>query len=363
MEWIYEEWNKWLESALKAISDLMELFHLLLLKTGGDVEEALQWMEYLQEQGYISEDVDLEKFREALENQQIVTVTDQGPSLSSRGERWIREKAFNLMFSNLQKGGRGNHRIPREGFGGENLTETRAYRFGDSISKIDVYGTLQNAVKRSGLGEIDLQEEDLRIYESEHLTSSATVLLIDISHSMILYGEDRITPAKQVALALTEFIIKNYPHDSFHVAVFGDHAREIEIKDIPYITVGPFHTNTKAGLQLAQAILRKKNHPNKQIFMITDGKPSAMYEPGGGLYKNSWGFDPKIINSTLEEAYLCRQTGITITTYMIAEDPYLVSFVEQLSEANKGKAYYSSAENLGDFLFVDYQKNKRRQNP
>ena len=161
---------------------------------------------------------------------------------------------------------------------------------------------------------------------------------------------------------LTEFILSRYPKDSLSVAVFGDHAREIAVQDIPYIKVGPFHTNTKAGLQLAQSILRKRKHPNKQIFMITDGKPSAVYDQGG-LYKNPYGFDPKIINRTLEEAYLCRQAGIPIITYMITDDPYLVSFVEQLSEANKGKAYYSSPENLGEFLFVDYEKNRRMNNP
>jgi Ca-activated chloride channel homolog len=362
MKWQYEEWNHWIESAMEALSDLMELFNLLLLKTGGDVDQVLEWMKHLQEQGYISPDIDLEKFREALEEQQLITPEGDGSSLSTRGERWVREKAFKLIFSKMKRGMEGNHPTSQEGAGAERLPETRPYKFGDPVTRIDVYASLQNAVKRSGLGEIQMEEEDLQVYETDHLSASATVLLIDISHSMILYGEDRITPAKQVALALTEFILTRFPKDSLSVAVFGDDAKEIDLQDIPYINVGPFHTNTKAGLQLAQAILRKKKQPNKQIFMITDGKPSAMFE-GRRLYKNSWGLDPKIINSTLEEAYLCRQAGIGIVTYMITDDPHLMQFVEQLSEAAKGKAYYSTPDRLGDFIFVDYHRNKRMNNP
>lgn len=361
MKWFYEQWNSWVEQALRAVSDLMELFNLLLLKAGGNPEQAFEWMKYLQEQGYINSDIDLDKFRRMLEEEKLIAGAAGQRSLTPRGERWIREQSFNHIFSKMKKGDLGNHSTGREGSGEERLPETRPFRFGDSVSRIDVYGSLHNAVKRSGLDEIKMEEKDLRVYENEHVSSCATVLLIDISHSMILYGEDRITPAKQVALALTEFILSRYPKDSLSVVVFGDHAREIAIQDIPYITVGPFHTNTKAGLQLAQSILRKRKHPNKQIFMITDGKPSAVYDRGG-LYKNPYGFDPKIINLTLEEAYLCRQAGIPIITYMITDYPFLVSFVEQLSQANRGKAYYSSPENLGEFLFVDYQKNKRMNN-
>ncbi len=361
MEWEYLKRQKWLDDVLPVLKDLMELFHRLLLQAGGDVNQAFKWMRYLQEQGYVGADVDLKKFREALENEQIISVGGGKAGLTSRGERWIREKAFSLMFSRLKKGGRGNHRVPRAGEGRERLTETRQYRFGDPYTGIDIPASLQNAVKRCGIDDIDMKEEDLQVYETEHLSACATVLLIDISHSMILYGEDRITPAKQVALAFTEFILTRYPKDSLNIAVFGDHAKEIAIKDIPYITVGPYHTNTKAGLQLARSILRRKHQPNKQIFMITDGKPSAMYHRGM-LYKNPYGFDPKIVSGTLEEAYVCRQVNILITTYMITEDPYLVSFVEKLSEANKGKAYYSTPDRVGDCIFVDYQKNKRMRN-
>ena len=162
-----------------------------------------------------------------------------------------------------------------------------------------------------------------------------------------------------MALALYELITSQFPKDSLHVAYFGDDARMIEVRDIPYLKVGPFHTNTKAGLQLAQQVLRNQKHPNKQVFMITDGKPSAIFE-NGRLYKNSFGLDPKIVNQTLQEAAACKRQGIVITTFMVTEDPYLVQFVEELSRVNSGRAYYSSLDNLGNYIFADYAKNRRR---
>jgi len=186
------------------------------------------------------------------------------------------------------------------------------------------------------------------------------VLLIDVSHSMILYGEDRITPAKQAALALAELILTRYPKDSLHVVLFGDDAWEVKIRDIPYASVGPYHTNTKAALQLGQRILARQKHVNKQIFMITDGKPSAIHE-NGRLYKNAFGLDPKIVNKTLDEAVQCRRKRIAITTFMVTQDPYLVRFVERFTQLNKGRAYFADLENLGSYLFVDYNQNRRKR--
>jgi len=204
-----------------------------------------------------------------------------------------------------------------------------------------------------------ITEEDLEVFETEHNSSCATVVMIDISHSMVLYGEDRITPAKKVALALTELIISKYPKDAIDVLLFGDDAREVPISEIPYVKVGPYHTNTKAGLELAQRILRRRKHNNKQIFMITDGKPSALFE-GGRLYTNSFGLDMKIVNRTLEEADKCRRSGIPITTFMLATDPMLVNFVEQLSKINRGRAFYSSVDRLGEYILADYIRNRRK---
>jgi uncharacterized protein with von Willebrand factor type A (vWA) domain len=184
--------------------------------------------------------------------------------------------------------------------------------------------------------------------------------MIDISHSMILYGEDRITPAKEVALGLSELILTKYPKDKMNIVVFGDDAKEISIRDLPFLTVGPFHTNTKAGLRLSRQILKKKGNVNKQIFMITDGKPSALFTDDGRIYKNSFGLDPRIVNKTLDEAVACRKDKIKITTFMIAQDYYLVNFIEEFTKANNGKAYYSDLDNLGQHIFKDYLKNRKR---
>ena len=188
----------------------------------------------------------------------------------------------------------------------------------------------------------------------------STVLMIDISHSMILYGEDRITPAKKVAMALSQLITTRYPKDTLDILVFGNDAWTIEIKDLPYLEVGPYHTNTIAGLELAMDILRKRKNPNKQIFMITDGKPTCM-KKGKKYYKNAFGLDRKIINRTLALASSCRKMQIPITTFMIASDPYLMNFVEQFTKANQGKAYYSGLNGLGEFVFKDYKNNKSRR--
>jgi uncharacterized protein with von Willebrand factor type A (vWA) domain len=177
-----------------------------------------------------------------------------------------------------------------------------------------------------------------------------------------LYGEDRITPAKQVALALSELILSKYKKDSLSIVLFGDDAKEVSVSELPFVTVGPYHTNTKAGLELSRHLLRRKKNTNKQIFMITDGKPSAIFESASDrrIYKNSFGLDPKIINKTLDEAVACRREKIKITTFMISDDPYLVRFVQDFTKANKGKAYYSSLNNLGEQVFVDYLKNKNK---
>ncbi len=197
------------------------------------------------------------------------------------------------------------------------------------------------------------------MHEEEHLTSCATVLAIDISHSMVLYGEDRFTPAKKVALAMVELIQSKYPKDSIDVLLFGDDASRVPISEISKAQVGPFHTNTKAGLALARKLLVHRKNPNKQVFLITDGKPSAIWEHGR-LYKNPFGLDLKIVNRTLEEADACRRDGITITTFMIATDAYLVDFVDKLTKINRGRAYYASPYNLAEFLFTDYIKNRKK---
>jgi uncharacterized protein with von Willebrand factor type A (vWA) domain len=184
--------------------------------------------------------------------------------------------------------------------------------------------------------------------------------MIDISHSMILYGEDRITPAKKVAMALSEWIITRFPKDTLDIIVFGDDAWPVEISDLPYLEVGPYHTNTVAGLELAMDILRRRKNTNKQIMMITDGKPTCI-KIGKKYYQNAFGLDKKILNRTLALAVKCRKLSIPVTTFMIARDPWLVNFVDTFTRANHGKAFYSSLEGLGSFVFLDYKNNKRRR--
>jgi len=204
-----------------------------------------------------------------------------------------------------------------------------------------------------------MTEEDLEVIESEFKAQTSTVLMIDISHSMILYGEDRITPAKKVAMALAELITKKYPKDTLDILVFGDDAWQIEIKDLPYLQVGPYHTNTVAGLELAMDILRRRKNSNKQIFMITDGKPTCIKQ-GIKYYKNAFGLDQKILGKTLNLAGQLRKLKVPVTTFMIATDPYLKAFVRDFTKANNGNAYYSSLEGLGNLVFEDFKRNRRK---
>jgi uncharacterized protein with von Willebrand factor type A (vWA) domain len=305
----------------------------------------------------------LSEFIDKLKEKGYIDENDGMYILKSKGEMRVRRDSFKEIFGNLKKSAEGFHESPLSGKGVERNNTTKKYQFGDQPQNIDTTQTLSNAFKREGIDEFKLNEEDIEIFDTELQASVATVLLVDISHSMILYGEDRITPAKQVALALSELILCKYRKDSLNIVLFGDEAKEVSVSELPFVAVGPFHTNTKAGLELARHILRKKKNTNKQIFMITDGKPSAIYEPGTNsrrIYKNSWGLDPKIINKTLDEAIACRREKIKITTFMIAQDPYLVRFIQEFTKANKGKAYYSSLNELGEQVFTDYLRNKSK---
>ena len=283
------------------------------------------------------------------------------PVLTTKGVQKIRQDALREIFSSLKKTPMGSHETPHTGAGVERLSETKKWIFGDMPTNIDLTSTMTNAFKRDGIENFNLIEDDLEVYDTENLSTCATVLMLDISHSMILYGEDRITPAKQVGLALSELIMTKFPRDYIALVVFGDDAKLMSINELPFLNVGPYHTNTRAGLQLARNLLRRCGNVNKQIFMITDGKPSAMFDDAGRLYKNSFGLDPRIVNKTLDEAVACRREKITISTFMVARDPYLINFVEELTKANHGRAYYSSINNLGQFIFVDYIRNRRKR--
>jgi Ca-activated chloride channel family protein len=227
------------------------------------------------------------------------------------------------------------------------------------LEQIDFVDSIRNAQIQHGIDDFRMEEDDLMIRETDLKTQTSTVLMIDISHSMILYGEDRITPAKKVAMALSELIQTKYPKDTLDIVVFGNDASQIEVKDIPYLQVGPFHTNTVAGLEMAMDILRRRKNPNKQIFMITDGKPTCL-KIAGRYYKNSFGLDRKITNRCLNLAAQCKKLKIPITTFMIASDPYLQQFVNEFTETNNGKAFFASLDKLGSFVFKDFERGKRK---
>ncbi|MFT5052617.1 MAG: Ca-activated chloride channel family protein [Chlamydiales bacterium] len=343
------------------MASLQKLFNDLLLRVGGDVEEALRWLEAIAKQhDLFQHGIDMDAFRKHLEDGGVVR-SDAGETiLTKRGERLLRQDSLDAIFNSLDKGGVGEHRVPTTGQGVERLPETRPYVFGDPVDLIDASGSLQNALRRGGAANLEMREEDFQVYETEHVSACATVLLLDISHSMILYGEDRITPAKRVAIALCELIRTRYPKDTLHVVTFGDEAKEVPLDDLPYISVGPFHTNTRGALRLARDLLRRSKHGNKQIFMITDGKPSALTERNGQIYKNPIGLDRRVVDKTLDEAVACRRYGIPVTTFMLTDDPVLVGFVEEFTEANRGRAFYSRPNDLGAYLFVDFLRNRRR---
>ena len=346
---------------------LFEIFKELITFTSGDFDETINWMKELdKEYNLTNEDYTIDDFVEDLKKkgyikQKIDPKGSTETTLSAKTEQALRKKALNQIFGKIKKTGKGNHKTKKQGLGDEPSGELRNYTFGDAIDKISITESIKNAQLNNGIDHFQLFEKDLVVEESFHKSQMSTVLMVDISHSMILYGEDRITPAKKVAMALTEFIKTRYPKDSIEVIVFGNDAWPIKIKDLPYLRVGPYHTNTVAGLGLAMDLLRRKRNSNKQIFMITDGKPSCVNMKDGTYYKNSNGLDPFITNQCYAMAQQARRLHIPITTFMIAKDPFLMEFIQKFTEANKGKAFYTGLQNLGEMIFEDYESNRKKR--
>ncbi len=342
--------------------DLLKLFLELLNYTAGDANEALAWLNELDKQHNLTKnDYGIGDFIDDLKSKGYLNQDDAngGFNITGKTEQTIRQSALEEIFGKLKKSGKGNHKTNYSGSGEEKNADRREYQFGDSLDQIDMTASIHNAQINHGIGDFMMTDRDLEVEERDYKTLTSTVLMIDISHSMILYGEDRITPAKKVAMALAELIRTKYPKDTLDIVVFGNDAWTITIKDLPYLQVGPFHTNTYAGLELATDILRRRKTHNKQIFMITDGKPTCLKE-GLKYYKNSIGLDKKVINKTLTMAAQCKRLNIPITTFMIARDPYLQQFVRKFTEVNGGRAFYSSLKGLGEYIFEDYIKNRRR---
>ncbi len=352
---------------------VFDVFKDLLTHTSGDIEEAFEWLdmldkeydiftdeytlqdfeEDLKKRGYIKEEIDPEKGN---------TGTGKGKNvLTAKLEAALREFALDQIFGKLKKSGIGNHRTSKTGIGDERDGEHRTFQYGDDLSTVNMTESLKNAQINNGISDLRLTEDDLIVEETRHKAQMSTVLMIDISHSMILYGEDRITPAKKVAMALVELIKRKYPKDSIDIIVFGNEAWPIKVKDLPYLQVGPYHTNTVAGLELAMDILRRKRNTNKQIFMITDGKPSCIRLPTGEFYMNSNGLDEMIVSQCLNRAAQARKLKIPITTFMIAQDPYLRKFVEAFTAQNQGKAFLTGLSGLGQMIFEDYERNRKKR--
>ncbi|WP_339634787.1 hypothetical protein [Bizionia echini] len=346
---------------------LFDIFKELITHTSGDFDEAIDWLKQLDEEyklttpDYTIEDFIADLKAKGYIREEIRPDGKNGTAITAKTERAIRQSALEQIFGNLKRSGSGSHKSKGIGIGDEHTGEFRNYQFGDGLDKVNITESLRNAQINNGIGNFNFTEDDLVVEETTHKSQMSTILMIDISHSMILYGEDRITPAKKVAMALAELITTRYPKDTLDILVFGNDAWPIKIKDLPYLHVGPYHTNTVAGLQLAMDLLRRKRHTNKQIFMITDGKPSCLKLADGTYYKDSNGLNSHITNKCYAMAQQARKLHIPITTFMIAQDPYLMQFVEEFTKANQGKAFYTGLKGLGEMIFEDYETNRKKR--
>jgi Ca-activated chloride channel family protein len=324
-------------------------------------------IERLQQQGYVTASPDLEREEQRrnqpgsglgdAETQFKFEITDK--SLDFLGYRALRD-----LLGSMGKSSVGRHDTREMATGIEASSAPKPYEFGDTMN-LDASGTILNAVSRrlgSGptSGAIEVDYQDLMVAQGEYQSSCATVLMLDCSHSMILYGEDRFTPAKRVALALANLIRLQYPGDALKVVLFHDSAEEIALSQLARARVGPYYTNTREGLRLARRLLERQQKDMRQIVMITDGKPSALTRPDGHIYRNAFGLDPFIVSETFAEVAACRKAGILINTFMLARDHELVSFVKKVAEICHGKAYFTTPRTLGQYVLMDYMDRKTR---
>jgi Ca-activated chloride channel family protein len=280
--------------------------------------------------------------------------------LTEKAVDFLGYKALRDLLGSLGKSSFGRHDTRDLATGIEASGPSKPYEFGDTLN-LDISGTLLSAVAREGLKvPLDVDYKDLLVHQAEYQSSCATVVMLDCSHSMILYGEDRFTPAKKVALALSHLIRTQYAGDSLHLVVFHDSAEEVPISQLARVRVGPYYTNTREGLKMAQRILARQRKDMKQIVMITDGKPSALTEGDGRIYRNPFGLDPRVVALTLKEVANCRRQGIMVNTFMLARDYELVAFVKKVCEMSRGKAYFTTPYTLGRFILMDYMNKKTR---
>ncbi len=282
-------------------------------------------------------------------------------ALTEKGMDFLGYKALSQLLGSLGRSYAGRHDTQHLSTGIEAFQSSKPYEFGDTLN-LDVNATLLSAIQRHGLGvPLEVEYSDLMIHQSEYTSSCATVLMLDCSHSMILYGEDRFTPAKRVALALTHLIRTQYPGDTLKLVLFHDSAEEVPLGRLSQLTVGPYHTNTAEGLKLARRLLLAQRVDMRQIIMITDGKPSALTMEDGRIYKNSMGLDPMIMEATYREVAQCRRSNIAINTFMLADDPYLVNFIKRVTRIAQGKAYFTTVMTLGEYVMMDFLRRKQKK--
>jgi uncharacterized protein with von Willebrand factor type A (vWA) domain len=283
--------------------------------------------------------------------------------VTDKGMDFLGYKALRELLGPIGKSSLGRHDTLHEAAGVETNGSSKLYEFGDSLN-LDITATLNSVFAREGgpssTGTINLEYSDLHVQQADYQSSCATVVLLDCSHSMILYGEDRFTPAKRVAMALSHLIRTQYPGDSIDLVLFHDSAEHIPLSQLPRVKVGPHYTNTREGLRVAQRILKSSGKDMKQIVMITDGKPSALTMEDGRIYKNAFGLDPIVIQETLEEVSRCKRAGIMINTFMLAQDFQLVQFVQKMSAMCRGKAYFTTPQNLGNYLLMDFMSRRSK---
>jgi Ca-activated chloride channel homolog len=328
----------------------------------GELDELIEKLiERMQQEDYISIDQPFDPSRPSSTGGQTGENAPQAKfEITDKSLDFLGFKALRNLLGSLGKSSFGRHDTRDLATGIEASGASRTYEFGDTLN-LDITATLSNAIQREGLNlPLNIEYSDLQVHQCEYQSSCATVLMLDCSHSMILYGEDRFTPAKKVAMALSHLIRTQYPGDSLSLVLFHDSAEEIPLSQLARVKVGPYYTNTREGLRMAQRILQRQRKDMKQIVMITDGKPSALTLEDGRIYKNAFGLDPLVVSQTLEEVSKCKRAGVLINTFMLASDYGLVQFVQRVTEMCRGKAYFTTPYTLGQYLLMDYMSRKTK---
>jgi Ca-activated chloride channel homolog len=331
------------------------------MQMDGKLDELIeQLIERMQQEDYISIDEPHDPARQSSTGGQTGEAQQTRFEITDKSLDFLGFKALRNLLGSLGKSSFGRHDTRDLATGIETSGASKSYEFGDTLN-LDITATLSSAIQREGLAlPLNIEYSDLQVHQCEYQSSCATVVMLDCSHSMILYGEDRFTPAKKVAMALSHLIRTQYPGDSLSLVLFHDSAEEVPLSQLARVKVGPYYTNTREGLRLAQRILQRQRKDMKQIVMITDGKPSALTLEDGRIYKNAFGLDPLVVSQTLEEVSKCKRAGVLINTFMLASDYGLVQFVQKVTEMCRGKAYFTTPYTLGQYLLMDYMSRKTK---